>query len=223
MSDNIKYALLPSPPKTTCPSGETLGAARPLANGIISTPLPSFISEIYSEEQEKLLVRFLLSFGNERLFEIQDEHSGIEYISVAEYIINEILNDELEFRNLLFRKIFEEVNNLLQTGEVIDLKRAVPFRRFNGMVGHRRGKGFGPGRYPKKAAKVILKLLEDCESNAEYSGLNTDSLFIKHIVSHRGRVIHGWMPRAHGRATDWDIHTVNIELILEEREEEDGQ
>jgi len=108
-------------------------------------------------------------------------------------------------------------------GEVIDLKRAVPFRRFNGMVGHRRGKGFGPGRYPKKAAKVILKLLEDCESNAEYSGLNTDSLFIKHIVSHRGRVIHGWMPRAHGRATDWDIHTVNIELILEEREEEDGQ
>jgi DNA primase len=92
---------------------------------IQSTPLPSFIHEVYSEEQEKLLVRFLLQYGNERLFEIQDEHAGVEYISVAEYIINEILNDELEFRNLLYRKVFEEVNALLQTGEVIEIKHFV--------------------------------------------------------------------------------------------------
>ena len=92
---------------------------------IQSTPLPSFISEIYSEEQEKLLVRFLLTYGNERLYEIRDEHAGVEYISVAEYIINEILDDELEFRNLLYRKVFEEVNMLLQSGEVIDVKHFV--------------------------------------------------------------------------------------------------
>jgi DNA primase len=92
---------------------------------IQSTPLPSFIREVYSGEQEKLLVRFLLQYGNERLFEIQDEHAGVEYISVAEYIINEILNDELEFRNLLYRKVFEEVNALLQTGEVIEIKHFV--------------------------------------------------------------------------------------------------
>jgi DNA primase len=92
---------------------------------IQSTPLPSFIREVYSEEQEKILVRFLLQYGNERLFEIQDEHAGVEYISVAEYIINEILNDELEFRNLLYRKVFEEVNALLQTGEVIEIKHFV--------------------------------------------------------------------------------------------------
>jgi DNA primase len=89
---------------------------------IQSTPIPSFIREVYCEEQEKLLLRFLLQYGNETLFEIQDEHHGVEYISVAEYIINEILNDELEFRNLLYRKTFEEINRLLQTGEVIDLK-----------------------------------------------------------------------------------------------------
>jgi len=92
---------------------------------IQSTPLPSFIKEVYSEEQEKILVRFLLQYGNERLYEIQDEHAGQEYISVAEYVINEILNDELEFRNLLFRKVFEEVNNYIQTGEVIELKHFV--------------------------------------------------------------------------------------------------
>ena len=41
------------------------------------------------------VVRFLLQYGNERLSEIQDENAGQEYISVAEYVINEILNDEL--------------------------------------------------------------------------------------------------------------------------------
>ena len=92
---------------------------------IQSTPLPSFIKEIYSESQEKLLIRFLLQYGNERLFEIQDEHAGNEYISVAEYVVNEILNDELEFKNLLYRQIFEEVNNMLQKGEVIDIRHFV--------------------------------------------------------------------------------------------------
>jgi DNA primase len=92
---------------------------------IQSTPLPSFIKEIYSESQEKLLVRFLLQYGNERLYEIQDEHAGNEYISVAEYVVNEILNDELEFKNLLYRQIFEEVNNMIQKGEVIDIKHFV--------------------------------------------------------------------------------------------------
>ena len=92
---------------------------------IQSTPLPSFIKEIFGELQEKLLVRFLLQYGNERLYEIQDEHAGNEYISVAEYVVNEILNDELEFKNLLYRQIFEEVNNIIQKGEVIEIKHFV--------------------------------------------------------------------------------------------------
>lgn len=92
---------------------------------IQSTPLPSFIKEIFSESQEKLLVRFLLQYGNERLYEIQDEYAGNEYISVAEYIVNEILNDELEFKNLLYRQVFEEVNNIIQKGEVIEVKHFV--------------------------------------------------------------------------------------------------
>jgi DNA primase len=92
---------------------------------IQSTPLPSFIREIYCESQEKLLIRFLLQYGNERLYEIQDEHAGNEYISVAEYVVNEILNDELEFRNLLYRQIFEEVDNMIQKGEIIEIKHFV--------------------------------------------------------------------------------------------------
>ena len=90
-----------------------------------STTLPSFIREIYSEPQEKLLIRFLLQYGNEKLFEIEDHQTEVEYISVAEYIINEILNDELEFKNLLYKKVFEEVHNFIKRGEVIDIKHFI--------------------------------------------------------------------------------------------------
>lgn len=107
--------------------------------------------------------------------------------------------------------------------EVVELKTPVPFKKFKKCVPHRKGKGFGPGRYPQKAASKILKLLEDCEANAEYNGLNTDELRIKHISSKKGRVYRGWKPRAHGRATDWDAYTCNIEVILEEMEGVDGQ
>jgi len=90
-----------------------------------STALPSFIREIYSEPQEKLLIRFLLQFGNEKLFEIENDQTDVEYISVAEYIVNEILNDELEFKNLLYKKVFEEIHSFIKRGVVIDLKHFI--------------------------------------------------------------------------------------------------
>ncbi len=90
-----------------------------------SATLPAFIREIYSEPQEKQLIKFLLQFGNERLFEIEDDQTEIEYISVAEYIVNEILNDELEFKNLLYKKVFEEVHEFIKRGEVIDIKHFI--------------------------------------------------------------------------------------------------
>ncbi len=91
-----------------------------------STPIPSFVSEIYCEAQEKMLIRLLLQYGNEDLFEVEEKEQGTgEYITVAEYIINEIMDDELEFKNLIYRKIFEEVNLVIKRGEVIDLKQFI--------------------------------------------------------------------------------------------------
>jgi DNA primase len=90
-----------------------------------STTLPSFIREIYSEPQEKILIRFLLQFGNDKLFEIENDQTEMEFISVAEYIVNEILNDELEFKNLLYKKVFEEVHSFIKRGEVIDIKHFI--------------------------------------------------------------------------------------------------
>jgi large subunit ribosomal protein L22 len=104
--------------------------------------------------------------------------------------------------------------------DVVALKRPVPFKRYKKYVGHRRGTGFGPGRYPQRAAGEILRLLEHVEHNAEYGGLDIESLKIIHMSAYRGRVYEGRMPRAHGRATDWNTETVNIEIVVEEIEEQ---
>lgn len=122
----------------------------------------------------------------------------------------------LEICNAIRGMKLEDAKKYLE--DVAELKVAVPFKRYNKYVGHRRGKGFGPGRYPQRAAKEVLKLLESVEHNAEYGGLDTENVRIKHITAYRGRVYEGRKPRAHGRATDWNTDTVNIEIIVEEIE-----
>jgi DNA primase len=69
---------------------------------------PVETSGIYSEPNEKEIIYFLLNFGN--LLLAYDEEND-KNISVAEYIINEIKNEQLEFKNLVYKEIFEEYEN----------------------------------------------------------------------------------------------------------------
>ncbi len=100
---------------------------------------------------------------------------------------------------------------------VIELRQAVPFRRYNQEVAHKRGTG--PGRYPRKVAKNVLQILRNAKENAEYEGLDTDRLFVKVAASARGRIRKASMPRAHGRGTAWHEQTTNVELVLAEEKE----
>lgn len=73
--------------------------------------------------------------------------------------------------------------------EVVNLKRAVPFKRFVMNMGHK--KGMSTGRYPAKAALEILKLLKSVEANAHFKGLNTSSLKITKLVANRASIPFG--------------------------------
>ncbi|MBQ6547794.1 MAG: 50S ribosomal protein L22, partial [Candidatus Methanomethylophilaceae archaeon] len=109
------------------------------------------------------------------------------------------------------------VNNAIKTLEgVIALETPVPLKRYNKRVSHKQG--VGPGRYPKKAAAAVLGVIKSAVANAEYKGLNTDDMVIRTITASRGRVTPGHMARAHGRATEWNQDTVNLEVIIEEVE-----
>jgi len=98
--------------------------------------------------------------------------------------------------------------------DVTKLKAAVPDNRYGG-AGHRRGK-VGPGRFPEKAARMILKVLEGAEANAEYKGLAIEDMKIIHIAAHRGKSWEGRFQRARGRATPKIRETVNVEVIIRE-------
>jgi large subunit ribosomal protein L22 len=100
---------------------------------------------------------------------------------------------------------------------VIDKKRAVPYYRYRGKIGHRKQlKGHDAGRFPEKAASQILKILDSVEANAEFKGLYVERLKIVHMATHRGRVIKKFIPRAFGRASPYFNHLTHIEVAVEE-------
>lgn len=121
--------------------------------------------------------------------------------------------DTVEILNAIRGLKLDEAKKLLE--DVIKMRRPIPYRVHNGKVGHKRG--MGPGRYPVKAAKAVLKVLLNAEANAEYKGLDTSKLWVVHAAAHKGMKIRSYMPRAFGRATPWFEQLVHVEIGLEER------
>ena len=93
-------------------------------------------------------------------------------------------------------------------------KRAIAFRRYKKEVPHRSlDEGWYAGRYPVKAAKAFLFLLEELESNAEYKGLDVDRLRIVHAATQRGMKSQRYISRAYGRASPYSNTMVHVELM----------
>ena len=122
-------------------------------------------------------------------------------IEIATFIRHQRLNDAIAYLN-----------------DVISLKKAIPFRRFNRNVAHKRGLpgNWDAGRYPVKASKAYIRVLESVKKNAEYIGLDAENLEIIHVSANRGRAQKSFFPRAMGRATPKVRETVNIEIVVRE-------
>ncbi|MCL4325395.1 MAG: 50S ribosomal protein L22 [Candidatus Thermoplasmatota archaeon] len=120
-----------------------------------------------------------------------------------------------EVCNLLRGKSYNKAKKMLE--EIIELKRAVPIRRYNQETAHKRG--IGPGRYPVKVSKYMLKVFSNVESNAKEAGINLENSYIAIISASRGMITKGYMQRAHGRSSAWNEQTTNIELVIKERSE----
>lgn len=104
---------------------------------------------------------------------------------------------------------------------VVNEERSVPFRSHNSGVGHRSDiDGWDAGRYPNKASKAFLDLIENAVGNADHQGFEGDEMTIMHVAAHKVGESPGRKPRAMGRATAWNTPQVDVELILESEEEE---
>jgi DNA primase len=68
----------------------------------------------YSERE---IIRLLLKYGSEVLERIISPEDGKEkVITIADYIVNEIVSDELKFENTIFAKIFNDYNFHVEQG-----------------------------------------------------------------------------------------------------------
>lgn len=113
----------------------------------------------------------------------------------------------IEICNVIRGKNVNYAKNVLS--EVIKEKQAIPFKRFSGDVGHK--KGIAAGRYPKKASKEILDMINLVEANAQFKGLNTSRLVITHINANKASSVTRF-----GRKRGRKAKRTNIEIVVQE-------
>lgn len=79
------------------------------------------------------------------------------------------------------------------------------------------------GFTPKRAAPVLLKLLESAVANAKNDfQLDADRLYLKKLVVDEGPKLKRWRPRARGQAYEIQKKSSHITLVLAEEGREEG-
>lgn len=93
-----------------------------------------------------------------------------------------------------------------------DGKVAILYRKHNKRLGHRKELGGRKGRYPKKAAKVVLKVLQSAIANGKLKGLG--DVFTIRVATANSK--HSY-PRiaAKGRWSRSSLGTSRVEIILQ--------
>ncbi|MEA2037849.1 MAG: 50S ribosomal protein L22, partial [Nanoarchaeota archaeon] len=114
----------------------------------------------------------------------------------------------IEISNAIRGKDLSRAKKILES--IISMEKPIKYTRFNKDTGHK--PGIGPGRYPIKAATLILELLNSAEANAIHKGLNIDSLIVYHISTQRSS-----RPLRYGRQRGRLGKRATIELVLEEQ------
>lgn len=67
--------------------------------------VPSFVENTFCEEIEREIVRLILLYGNETI-ELEPDNPDSN-MKVVSFMVSELLNDQIELKNLVYRKIFE--------------------------------------------------------------------------------------------------------------------
>ena len=123
--------------------------------------------------------------------------------------LNISTKQSIEICNFIRGKNIQDVKKVLNN--VINGKQAIPYKRHNKKIPHRKGDWITSGRYPKKASKAILRLIESAEANAQQQGLNTSELIIRHIVANKAA-----KTRKYGRKIGTFTKNTHIEIVVEE-------
>jgi large subunit ribosomal protein L22 len=115
----------------------------------------------------------------------------------------------VEIGRYIKHKDVKKAKTLLQ--KAISLESAIPFSIYNRDLGHK--PGIASGRYPVKASKEILKMLESLEANAENKSLDVNNLVITEFMANQGN-----MMRHSGRKRGQKMKRTHVYIKAEEKE-----
>ncbi|CRG95221.1 60S ribosomal protein L17, putative [Plasmodium gallinaceum] len=103
--------------------------------------------------------------------------------------------------------------------DVIEKKRCVPFRKYNGGVGRtNQAKEFNhtQGRWPVKSCKFLLNVLDNVQANAEARNLEIGKLRLIHVMVNKARPGRRRTYKAHGRINPYMSSPCHIQIIARE-------
>ncbi|CRH01577.1 60S ribosomal protein L17, putative [Plasmodium relictum] len=103
--------------------------------------------------------------------------------------------------------------------DVIEKKRCVPFRKYNGGVGRtNQAKEFNhtQGRWPVKSCKFLLNVLDNVQANAEARNLEIGKLRLIHVMVNKARPGRRRTYKAHGRINPYMSSPCHIQVIARE-------
>jgi len=96
----------------------------------------------------------------------------------------------------------------------------VMYKRHNKRLGHRKELGGRKGRYPKKAAKIVLGVLKSAIANAIQKSMSTD-LIVAHTSANKKNTYGRMAPK--GGQMRSDLETARVEVVLVERDIDDDK
>lgn len=118
----------------------------------------------------------------------------------------------IEISSFIKGRTTEEAKKIL--GRVLEMKQAIPYRKFNDGVGHRKGAGIAAGRFPQKASSIFIELIESAEANAQTKGLSSN-LKIIHLAPQKSSGAYHY-----GRLRRRKFKRVHLEIVVEEIDKE---
>lgn len=71
---------------------------------------------------------------------------------------------------------------------VIEMRKAIPFAKFNKGMGHRSELGGHKGKYPRKESGLALKLLDNAVANAVTKGLDEKNLIVLYACAYKQNI-----------------------------------
>ena len=93
----------------------------------------------------------------------------------------------------------------------------LPLKKYIKKVAHRKGdakSGTKSGRYPIRVAKAFLELIQTAKANADFKGLDTESLLVYHAFASMGFRRHSSQPKGHIGGKRRRSKSTHIEIIL---------